>query len=72
MPSTTAKKTTKNTSASSSHTNGKREIKVVTIRPTRGTLSASRFDAIVKEHGGRPLTAEEKRQFRKLAKDPYP
>jgi hypothetical protein len=35
-------------------------------------MSATRFDAIVKKHGGRAVTAKESREFRRFAKDPYP
>jgi hypothetical protein len=44
----------------------------VTVRRCKGALPPARFDAIVKEHGGRALTADEKRQFRRFAKDAYP
>ena len=73
MPSTTSKKATKNMSSFSRPINKpKRAVKVLTIRPLKGTLSTERFDAIVQEHGGRALTSEEKRQFRKFVRDPYP
>jgi hypothetical protein len=44
----------------------------VTVRRSKGTLAPTRLDAIVKEHGGRALTADEKRKLRRFAKDPYP
>lgn len=70
MPSAIAKKTTKSTSASSSRI--KKAEEIVTLRPCKGTLSATRFDAIVKKQGGRALTAAERREFRRFAKDPHP
>ena len=74
MPSATAKKTTKGISNSTRRTKSavQRLAKIVTVRRCKGTLTPARFDAIVKEHGGRPLTAEEKRQLRRFTKDPYP
>jgi hypothetical protein len=44
----------------------------VTVRASKGTLTAARFDAIAKEQGARPLTGNERQQFRRFAKDPYP
>jgi len=44
----------------------------VLLRRSKGTLTPARFDAIVKEQGGRALTSAEKRQFRRFTKDPYP
>lgn len=72
MPSATARKTTKGTPASSKRTKGAVKRKVVTVRACEGTLTPAHFDVIVKEHGGRPLTTEERQQFRRFAKDPYP
>lgn len=74
MPSATAKKTAQSTSSSSPRTRNatQQPAGVVTVRRCKGTLPPARFDAIVKEHGGRALTADEKRQFRRFAKDAYP
>jgi len=65
MPSAIASKTTKRTSLST------KRIKAV-VQPCTGTLSGEDFDAIVKAHGGRAMTAAEKREFRRFRKDPYP
>lgn len=73
MPFATAEKSTKRTPASSTRTSRDSvKPKVVTVRPCEGTLTSVQFDAIVKEHRGRPLTADESRNFRRFAKDPYP
>ena len=74
MPSTISKKTTKGTAYSSGRTKraSKGPPKIVTMRPSKGTLTAAEFDAIAVKHGARPLTAEERKQFRRFAKDPYP
>ena len=74
MPSATARKTTKNTPSFSKRTKAAapRPAGIVTVRRCKGALTPARFDAIVKEHGGRALTADEKREFRRFAKDPYP
>ena len=74
MPSAIAKKTAKSTLSSSPRTKSAahRPSRIVTIRRSKGTLTPARLDAIVKEQGGRALTSDEKRQFRRFAKDPYP
>jgi hypothetical protein len=74
MQSATAKKITKSSSSFSRRTKSAtaRVGAIVTVLRSKGTLTPTRLDAIVKEHGGRTLTAEEKRKFRRFAKDPYP
>jgi hypothetical protein len=72
MPSATAKKTTKSTPASSSPIRRSRKIKSVRIYPLKGKLSEERADEIIRSYGGRPMTKEASKEFRKFIKDPYP
>jgi len=74
MPSATAKKTTKRTQASSARTKAapKRKMKAVNWYPAKGVLTEERADEIIRSFGGRPMTKEESRKFRKFIKDPYP
>jgi len=74
MPSATAKKTTKNTPASSAKIKRapKRRMKSIRIYPLKGTLTEERADEIIRSFGGRPMTKEESKKFRKFFKDPYP
>ena len=66
MQSVIAKKAAKGTSGSIWRTKAK------IVRPNRGKLAVGRFDALVRKHGGRPLTKGESSEFRRFSKDPYP
>jgi hypothetical protein len=68
MPSAIAKKTAKSTSAFTWPIKAKAKI----VRASKGKLTAAKFDEIVKRHGGRSMSVEERREFRRFAKDPYP
>ena len=49
-----------------------RSQKSVKIYPVKGTLTEGRADEIIRSFGGRPMTKEESREFRRFIKDPYP
>jgi len=74
MPSTTSKRPTKRTPASSTPTKPakKRAIKVVRVYPAKGTMTGEEFDAIAISHGARRMTPAERQEFRRFIKDPYP
>jgi hypothetical protein len=47
-------------------------MKSIRIYPLKGTLTEERADEIIRSFGGRPMTKEESKKFRKFFKDPYP
>ena len=72
MPSATAKKTTKSTPASTGPAKMALKKKPVKIYPLKGTMTEEEADALIQSYGGRPMTKEEERKFRRFFKDPYP
>jgi hypothetical protein len=46
--------------------------KPVKIYPLKGTMTEEEADALIQSYGGRPMTKEEERKFRRFFKDPYP
>ena len=72
MPSGIAKKTTKSTPASTGRTKPALKKKPIKIHPLTGTMTEVEADALIRSYGGRPMTKEEERKFRRFFKDPYP
>ncbi len=66
MPSATAKRTAQSISGATLRTKG------TIVRPAKATLTPSGLDEVLREHGGRPMTREERREFEEMFKGPYP